>query len=144
MTLAGGSGDPAQDAVIEAIEGREQAALHERYLATEKAARARREVLAAARAGDGGALHSALIRLVRHAHAAGGHERTATRCAAQLAVALDPDRDDTISLDRAVTDATEAIVVAQLAAERRGSPLATALAVAAATLHNQAEQQDVA
>jgi len=123
------TGDPAKDAVLGRVERREQAAMYARHLANEKAVRARRDALAAAAAGNDAALHGALGRLARNAYAAGGHGRTVGRCTAQLAAALDPDRDDAMPFDRAVADATEAIVVARLAAEHRGEKLSATFTI---------------
>jgi hypothetical protein len=117
------TGDPANDAVLGRVERREQAAMYARHLANEKAVRARRDALAAAAAGNDAELHGALGRLARNAYAAGGHGRTVGRCTAQLAAALNPGRDDAMPFDRAIGDATEAIVVARLAAKHRGEKL---------------------
>lgn len=121
QTTLAATGSPATDAVIEAIEEREQAALHERHLAAMKADRARADALAAARRGDLGTVQVALARLARHAHTAGAREQAAGECAARLAAALDPS-DDEHTFNQALADALEAVTVAHEAARLAAQP----------------------
>lgn len=121
-TTLAATGSPETDAVIEAIEEREQAALHERHLATMKADRARADALGAARRGDLGGVQVALARLECHAHTAGAREQAAGQCAAKLAAALDSCEDER-AIDQALTDAIEAVTVAHEAARLAAVPL---------------------
>jgi hypothetical protein len=105
--------------VIEAIEEREQAVLHERYLAATKADRARADALAAAQRGDLGGVQVALARLERHAHTAGAREQAAGQCSRKLAAALDPGEH---RFDQALADAIEAVTVAHEAARIAALP----------------------
>ncbi len=119
-TTLAATGRPETDAVIEAIEEREQIALHERHLAAVKAERARTDALHAAQRGDLGAVQSALARLARYAHTAGAREQDAGHCTARLAAALDPS-DDPHATAQALSEAVEALTVAHQAARLDGA-----------------------